>query len=54
MPFDLRTATRHEIIERANYLERFPASGRYRDDLHAEARALRAWATDEDNQDDSL
>ena len=43
-PFDLRTATRADMIERAEYLEKFPARGRYRADLHAEASALRALA----------
>lgn len=41
MPFDIRTATAKELNDRADYLENFPARGRYRDDLQAEARALR-------------
>lgn len=44
MPFDLRTATVAEILERAAYLENFPARGRYRDDLHTEANNLRLLA----------
>lgn len=44
MPFDLRTATIAELLERASYLENFPAHGRYRDDLHAEANNLRLLA----------
>lgn len=44
--FDLRKATKTDLIERAEYLESFPASGRYRDDLLAEASALRRLARD--------
>jgi hypothetical protein len=44
MPFDIRTATVAELLERATYLEGFPARGRYRSYLHAEAKALRALA----------
>jgi hypothetical protein len=44
MPFDIRTATAAQLVERATYLENFPASGRYRDDLHVEAKALRELA----------
>jgi hypothetical protein len=44
MPFNVRTATAAELIERADYLENFPAGGRYRDYLHAEASALRRMA----------
>jgi hypothetical protein len=44
MLFDLRTATDAEMIDRAEYLEAFPARGRYRAYLHAEAAALRQLA----------
>lgn len=44
MSFDIRKATIAELLERADYLENFPARGRYRDDLHAEANALRLLA----------
>lgn len=48
MPFNIRTATVAQLVERADYLENFPAHGRYRDDLHAEARALRKLANNMD------
>jgi hypothetical protein len=47
--FDLRTATITDLLERAGYLENFPARGRYRDDLHGEAKALRLLAADRAN-----
>jgi len=44
MAFDTRTATIGELLERAIYLEQFPASGGYRSDLLAEAAGLRMLA----------
>jgi hypothetical protein len=42
MTFDIRTATRKELLERADYLERFPAGTiAYRDYLLTEVKALR-------------
>jgi hypothetical protein len=47
MPFNISTATVAELIERAAYLENFPAgSVGYRDYLHAEATALRKLAAE--------
>jgi len=43
--FDLRTATAEELLERADYLDNFPATQRgYRAALQSEARGLRKLA----------